>query len=67
MVHCGINAQKEPLKTKIDLSPFFAKGSTVTAYTDDAALNGSANSMKVGKKPVAVTIPENGGLVFVNE
>ena len=63
----GINAQKEPLKIKIDLSPFFAKGSTVTAYTDDAALNGSANPMKVGKKPVAVTIPENGGLVFVNE
>ena len=63
----GINAQKEPVKTKLDLSPFFAKGSTVTAYTDDAALNGSANSMKVGKKPVAVTIPENGGLVFVNE
>ena len=63
----GISAQKEPLKTKIDLSPFFAKGSTITAYTDDAALNGSAKPMKVGKKPVAVTIPENGGLVFVNE
>ena len=63
----GINAQKEPLKTKIDLSPFFAKGSTVTAYTDDVALNGSAKTLKIGKKPVAVTIPENGGLVFVNE
>jgi len=63
----GISAQKEPLKTKIDLSPFFAKGSTVTAYTDDAALNGSAKPMKISKKPVAVTIPENGGLVFVNE
>jgi len=55
------------LKTKLDLSPFFAKGSTVTAYTDDATLNGSAKPMKIGKKPVAVTIPENGGLVFVNE
>ena len=63
----GINAQKEPLKTKIDLSPFFAKGSTVTAYTDDVALNGSTKTLKIGKKPVAVTIPENGGLVFVNE
>ena len=63
----GISAQKEPLKTKIDLSPFFAKGSTVTAYTDDAALNGSAKTLKIGKKPVDVTIPENGGLVFVNE
>ena len=28
---------------------------------------GALFSMKVGKKPVAVTIPENGGLVFVNE
>ena len=63
----GISAQKEPLKTKIDLSPFFAKGSTVTAYTDDATLNGSAKPTKIGSKPVAVTIPENGGLVFVNE
>ena len=63
----GINAQKEPLKTKIDLSPFFAKGSTVTAYTDDAILNGSVKTLKIGKKPIAVTIPENGGLVFVNE
>lgn len=63
----GISAQKEPLKTKIDLSPFFAKGSTVTAYTDDAFLNGSVKTLKIGKKPIAVTIPENGGLVFVNE
>ena len=63
----GISAQKEPLKTKIDLSPFFAKGSTVTAYTDDATLNGSAKPMKIGSKPIAITIPENGGLVFVNE
>ncbi len=63
----GISAQKEPLKTKIDLSPFFAKGSTVTAYTDDAILNGSVKTLKIGKKPIAVTIPENGGLVFVNE
>lgn len=63
----GISAQKEPLKTKIDLSPFFAKGSTVTAYTDDAALNGSVKTLKIGKKPIAVTIPENGGLVFVND
>lgn len=63
----GINAQKEPLKTKLDLSPFFKKGSTVTTYTDDAALVGSTKPLKVAAKPIAVTIPENGGLVIVGE
>ena len=63
----GISAQKEPLKTKLDLSPFFKKGTTVTTYTDDAALIGSTKPLKVAAKPVAVTIPENGGLVIVGE
>jgi hypothetical protein len=63
----GISAQKEPLKTKLDLSPFFKKGTTVTTYTDDAALIGSTKPLKVVAKPVAVTIPENGGLVIVGE
>jgi hypothetical protein len=63
----GISAQKEPLKTKLDLSPFFKKGSTVTTYTDDAALVGSTKPLKVAAKPIAVTIPENGGLVIVGE
>ena len=63
----GISAQKEPLKTKLDLSPFFKKGTTVTTYTDDAALVGSTKPLKVAAKPVAVIIPENGGLVIVGE
>ena len=63
----GISAQKEPIKTKLDLSPFFKKGTTVTTYTDDAALIGSTKPLKVAAKPVAVTIPENGGLVIVGE
>ena len=63
----GISAQKEPLKTKLDLSPFFKKGSIVTTYTDDAALVGSTKPLKVAAKPIAVTIPENGGLVIVGE
>ena len=63
----GISAQKEPLKTKLDLSPFFKKGSTVTTYTDDATLVGSTKPLKVAAKPIAVTIPENGGLVIVGE
>ena len=63
----GISAQKEPLKTKLDLSPFFKKGTTVATYTDDAALNGATKQIKISAKPVAVTIPENGGLVIVGE
>ncbi len=63
----GISAQKEPLKTKLDLSPFFKKGSIVTTYTDDASLAGSTKNLKVASKPVAVTIPENGGLVIVGD
>ena len=63
----GISAQKEPLKTKLDLSPFFKKGSIVTTYTDDAALVGSTKALKVAAKPIAVTIPENGGLLIVGE
>ena len=63
----GISAQKEPLKTKLDLSPFFKKGTTVATYTDDAALNGATKQIKISAKPVAVTIPENGGLVIVGD
>ncbi len=63
----GISARKEPVKAKLDLSPFFAKGSTVTAYTDDAALNGSCKPLKLGKKPVDIMIPENGAFVVVGE
>ena len=63
----GISAQKEPVKIKLDLSPFFAKGTTVTAYTDDTALNGSCKPLKLGKKPVDVVIPENGAVLFAKE
>jgi hypothetical protein len=63
----GICGQKEPVKSKLDLSPFFAKGTTVTAYTDDAALNGSCKPLKIGKKPVDVVIPENGAVLFTGE
>ena len=63
----GISAQKEPLKTKLDLSPFFKKGTTVDTYIDDAALNGATKQIKISAKPVAVTIPENGGLVIVGD
>ena len=61
------SVQKEPVKIKLDLSPFFAKGTTVTAYTDDTALNGSCKPLKLGKKPVDVVIPENGAVLFTKE
>ena len=60
----GINAQKDPVTTKIDLKPFFKKGTTITTYTDDAQLNGSTQTSIFNLKPTTVTIPENGGVVI---
>ena len=61
----GVNADKQPLKTKIDLS-LFGKGTELLVYSDDAQLNGSVATVK-GKKQITVTIPTNGGLVIVNK
>ena len=59
----GINAEAQPLKATISL-PMFPAGSTIQVYADDAQLNGSVTSAKVGKKQqLTVTIPCNGGLV----
>ena len=60
----GINAQKEAVKTKIQL-PFTAKEFTV--YSDDAQLNGSMKQQKSKKPLVNIEIPENGGLVIVGD
>ena len=60
----GINAQQEPVKTTLQL-PMFKQGSLLTIYSDDAQLNGSMKNAKQGKKQqLAVTIPQNGGLVI---
>ena len=59
----GINAQKEPVKVKVPL-PMFAKGSTVKVYGDDAQLNGTVTTQKLKRQELAVTIPENGGLLI---
>ena len=59
----GINADKETLKMKIDLSMFDA-GSKVKVYGDDGDLAGSVKEVKVGKKQeLSITIPCNGGIV----
>ena len=61
----GINAEEAPVKTNLDLSPFFSKGTTVTAYTDDPELNGKAVSYALKSPKVKVEIPNNGAFLMV--
>ena len=63
----GISAQKEPVKTKLNLSPFFAKGTQVTTYTDDAQLVGKSQDAKLKSLTYAVSIPQNGAFVIVGD
>ena len=63
----GINAQKEPVKTKLNLSSFFAKGAQVTTYTDDVQLVGKSQDAKLKSLTYAVSIPQNGAFVIVGE
>ena len=60
----GINADEQPVKTKIDLG-MMAKGSLLTVYSDDAKLNGNKATAKMKKGGFAVTIPQNGAVVIV--
>ncbi len=60
----GINAQEQPLKTTLTL-PMFPQKSELTVYCDDAQLAGSVKTVKQNKKQqLAITIPQNGGLVI---
>lgn len=66
----GINAEKEALKTKVDLKTFFQEGATVTVYADDSQLNGSTQTVTIGRKktqPINIVIPENGGVVITSK
>ena len=63
----GINAQEQPVNAKLDLSPFFTKGTSVTVYTDDASLNGSCRRTVLNNMLHAVSIPQNGAFVIVGE
>ena len=63
----GISAQKEPVKTKLNLSPFFAKGTQVTTYTDDAQLAGKSQEAKLKSLTYTVSIPQNGAFVIVGD
>lgn len=67
----GINAEKEPLKAKIDLS-MFGVGKELKLYSEDMKLSKGKNTpeggltlVKVNKKQtIDVTIPCNGGFVI---
>jgi len=60
----GINAQKETLKTTITL-PMFNKGDAVKLYSDNAKLEGSLTTKKIGKGgTITISIPCNGGVVI---
>lgn len=67
----GINAQAEPLQLKLDLSMFGA-GTELKVYSEDMKLSkgkvtpeGGVKTIKNNKKQtLAVTIPNNGGLVI---
>ncbi len=66
----GINAQQEAVKTKVDLKNFFKEGTVVTVYSDDAQLNGSTQTITIGRKKAQtcnVVIPENGGIVITGK
>ena len=61
----GVNAQKEPLKLKIQL-PMFAKGNRVTLYNDDLKRNVYTREVTLSKnKELSLTILSGGGIVFV--
>lgn len=60
----AVNGTKETLSLKLKL-PMFAANSEVIIYSDDAQLNGSKKSAKVGKKQeFQITIPVNGGYLI---
>ena len=61
----GINAQETPVKTKLDLSPFFAKGEPVATCTDDAQLNGSSVAYILKSTTAKIEIPQNGAFVII--
>ncbi|MCM1452081.1 MAG: glycoside hydrolase family 97 protein [Clostridium sp.] len=60
----GINAQAEPVKAKIDLTPF-TDAKEISLYSDDKNLNGTLKTVKVNKKKTQdVEIPTNGAFLI---
>lgn len=60
----GVNAQDEPLKTKVDLS-MFNGGDVVEIISDDPKLGSGVKTMKLPKnKVINIVIPKDGGIVI---
>jgi hypothetical protein len=63
----GINATGQPVRQTLSL-PMFERGQTLTVYSDDAQLQGSRKTVKQNRKQqLAISIPQNGGVVIVNQ
>ena len=61
----GINAQKEPLKLKLNL-PMCTKGDKVMLYQDDKKLNPHAEEITLKKNDeVSITMQAEGGFLLV--
>ena len=61
----GINAQDSPVEQTLAL-PMLQPGAEATLYADDAQLNGSRRTLKVGRRgQVKVSIPKNGAFLIV--
>lgn len=59
----GVNGTGEPLRLSLTL-PMLPAGSTVTMYSDNAKAGSGPKKVKLGNKPLGVTIPVNGGIVI---
>lgn len=63
----GINAESESLKKTISL-PMIGAGKSLRMYSDDADLQGSVKTVSQTKKQqIPIVIPQNGGVVIVND
>ena len=62
----GINAETEPVTKTISL-PMIGVGESMQVYSDNAELQGSVKTVSQNKKQqLSVVIPQNGGVVIVN-
>lgn len=62
----GINAESEPVTKTISL-PMIGVGESMQVYSDNAELQGSVKTVSQNKKQqLSVVIPQNGGMVIVN-
>ena len=62
----AINSGEEPVVLDNVQLDMFPVGTELQVYTDDAQLNGSVQTIKLGKKQTIkkLTVPQNGGLVI---